>query len=146
VDFNEDKHLDVCQSIEVGLKQQYELQSELTDILCVFALDAAKTAIKQRCGYAKNEKVTDHPLAQGIIARRVFVGEERIGKINGLTFKEYHIQIDKIKRRVNRHSTDGQRAITSSSETTCDLARAQASSHHLMRTQIQLCLKTNTYR
>jgi hypothetical protein len=110
VDFNEDKHLDVCQSIEVGLKQQYELQSDLTDTLCVFALDAAKTAIKQRSGYAKNEKVTDHPLAQGVIAWCVFVGEERIGKINDLTLKEYLIQLDKIKRSVKRHSTDGQRA------------------------------------
>ena len=57
MDSNEDKHLDVCHSIEVGLKREYELQPELTDTLCVFALDAAKTSIKQRSGYAKNEKV-----------------------------------------------------------------------------------------
>ncbi len=110
MDFNNDEHLDVCQNIEVGLKQQYQQQADLTDTLCVFALDAAKTAIKQRFGYAKNEKVTEHPLAQGVIAWCVSVGEERIGKVNNLTLKDYLTQIDKIKRSVNRHSKDGQRA------------------------------------
>jgi hypothetical protein len=110
VDFNNDDYLDVCQNIEVGLKQLYELHADLTDTLCVFALDAAKTAVKQRFGYAKNEKVTDHPLAQGVIAWCVSVGEKRIGKMNNLTLKEYLNQVDKIKRSVKRHSTDGQRA------------------------------------
>jgi hypothetical protein len=110
VDFSNDDHLDVCQNIEVGLKEQYELNPDLTDTLCVFALDAAKTALKQRCGYAKNEKVTEHPLAQGVIAWCVFVGEQRIGKVNNLTLKEYLNQVDKIKRSVRRHSRDGQRA------------------------------------
>ncbi len=109
-DFNNDQHLDVCQNIEVGLKEQYELNPGLTDALCVFALEAGKIAIKQRSGYAKNEKVTDHPLAQGIIAWCVHVGEERIGKVNNLTLKDYLNRIDKIKRSVKRHSTDGQRA------------------------------------
>jgi hypothetical protein len=110
VDLNNDVHLDVCQNIEVGLKQQYELHADLTDTLCLFALDAAKTALKQRAGFAKNEKVTDHPLAQGVIAWCVFVGEERIGKVNDLTLKEYLNLIDKIKRSVKLHSADGQRA------------------------------------
>lgn len=106
----DDEHLDVCQNIEVGLKQQYELHADLTDKLCAFALDAGKTAIKQRSGFAKNEKITSHPLAQGIIAWCVLVGEERIGKVNNLTLKEYLNRIDKIKRSVNRHSTEGPRA------------------------------------
>lgn len=106
----DDKHLDVCQNIEVGLKEQYELHDELTDKLCAFALDAAKVAVKQQQGFAKNEKVTTHPLAQGIIAWCVTLGDERIGKINNLTLKEYLNRIDKIKRSVNRHSTDGPRA------------------------------------
>ena len=110
MDFEDDEYLDVCQNIEAGLKEQYELQSDLTDTLCIFALDAAKTAIKQRSGYAKNEKVTDHPLAQGVIAWCVFVGEQRIGKVNNLTLKDYLNLIDKIKRSVKRHSTDGERA------------------------------------
>ena len=110
MDFNDDEHIDVCQNLEVALKQQYELQSDLTDTLCIFALDAAKTAIKQRSGYAKNEKVTDHPLAQGVIAWCVSVGEERIGKVNNLALKDYLNRIDKIKRSVKRHSTDGERA------------------------------------
>ena len=110
MDFKNDEHLDVCQNIEVGLKQQYELNADLTDTLCIFALEAAKTALKQRFGYAKNEKLTDHPLAQGVIAWCVSVGEERIGKVNDLTLKDYLNLIDKIKRSVKRHSTDGQRA------------------------------------
>ena len=110
MNFNDDQQLDVCQNIEVGLKQQYELNPDLTDPLCVFALDAGKTAIKQRSGFSKNEKVTDHPLAQGIIAWCVIVDEERIGKVNDLTLKEYLNCIDKIKRSVKRHSADGQRA------------------------------------
>jgi hypothetical protein len=110
VDFNNDDHLDVCQNIEVVLKQQYERNPDLTDTLCVFPLDAAKTAVKQRYGYAKNEKITEHLLAQGVIAWCVSIGEERVGKVNDLTLKEYLNQVDKIKRSVKRHSTDGQRA------------------------------------
>ncbi len=106
----DDEHLDVCQNIEVGLKAQYEQHAELTDKLCAFALEAAKIAVKQHQGFAKNEKVTAHPLAQGIIAWCVKLGDERIGKINNLTLKEYLNRIDKIKRSVNRHSTDGPRA------------------------------------
>ena len=110
MDFNDDKHIDVCQNIEAGLKQQYELHAGLTDTLCIFALDAAKTAIKQHYGHGKNEKVSGHPLAQGVIEWCVSVGEERIGKVNDLTLQEYLIRIEKIKRSVKRHSTGGQRA------------------------------------
>lgn len=107
---DDDDHLDVCQNIEVGLKEQYELLPDLTDTLCIFALDAAKVAVKQHFGYAKNEKVSNHPLAQGVIEWCVSIGEERVGKINDLTLKEYLNRIDKIKRSVMRHSKDGQRA------------------------------------
>jgi predicted PolB exonuclease-like 3'-5' exonuclease len=110
VDLDNDEHLDVCQNIEVGLKEQYELHEDLTDTLCVFALEAAKTAVKQRFGYAKNEKVTDHPLAQGIIAWCVSVGVERVDKVNNLTLKDYLNRVDKIKRSVKRHSSMGSRA------------------------------------
>jgi len=110
VDFSNDEHLDVCQNIEVGLKAQYELHEDLTDTLCVFALEAAKTAVKQHFGFARNEKVTPHPLAQGIIAWCVGVGEERVGKVNDLTLKDYLNRVDKIKRSVKRHSSQGQRA------------------------------------
>lgn len=70
----DDAHLDVCQNIEAGLKEQYELHPDLTDKLCVF------------------------------------VGEERIGKVNDLTLKKYLNRVDKIKRSVNRHATEGPRA------------------------------------
>ena len=109
-DFNNDEHLDVCQNIEVGLKLQHEAHSALTDALCIFALDSAKTAIRKHFGFAKNERVSDHPLAKGIIDWCVAVGIERIEKINGLTLAEYVARIEKIKRSVIRHSTDGPRA------------------------------------
>ena len=58
--------------------------------MCIFALDSAKIAIKQQYGFAKSEKVTDHPLAMGIIDWCNAIGVERIGKINNLTLPERH--------------------------------------------------------
>ncbi|MDB5902955.1 MAG: hypothetical protein JWM26_1833 [Betaproteobacteria bacterium] len=109
MDLSDDDHLDVCQNIEAGLKQQYEHHADLTDAICIFALDNAKVAVRKRFGYAKNEKVTDHPLAQGVIAWCVNVGAERIGNINDLTLAEYIVRIEKIKRSVTRHSAYGVR-------------------------------------
>ena len=109
VDFNDDDHLDVCQNIEVGLKQQYEVHADLTDSICVFALENAKIAIRKECGFAKNEKVTDHLLAKGIINWCIAIGIERIGKVNNLTLAEYLARIEKIKRSVKRHSAYGAR-------------------------------------
>lgn len=106
-DVDEGKYLDVCQSIEVGLKMQYELHADLSDAMCVFALDNAKIALKKHFGYAKNEKVTDNPLAKGIIAWCVDTGVERVGQGNALSLKEYLGQIEKIKRSVVLHSDYG---------------------------------------
>lgn len=58
MDFNDDEHLDVCQNIEAGLKQLYERHADLTDAICLFALENAKIAIRKHCGFARNEKVT----------------------------------------------------------------------------------------
>jgi hypothetical protein len=109
VDFNDDKHLDVCQNIEVGLKEQYEKHAELTDSLCIFALESAKIAVRKQFGYAKNERVPDHPLTKGIIDWCVAIGVTRIGKINDLTLAEYITRIDKIRRSVKLHSEYGTR-------------------------------------
>lgn len=106
---DDDEHLDVCQNIEVGLKLQYERHADLTDSVCIFALENAKTAIRKHCGFPKNEKVTDHPLAKDIVEWCLAVGVERIGKINNLTLAEYIVQIEKIKRSVKRHSEYGAR-------------------------------------
>lgn len=106
---NDDKHLDVCQNIEVGIKQEYDLNPLLSDSLCVFALDNAKIAIKQRFGFAQNENVSAVEAAQGIIEWCVTVGVERIDKVNGLTLKEYVTLIEKIKRSVERHAKSGHR-------------------------------------
>lgn len=108
--FNDDKHLDVCQNIEYGLKHCYEINPRLTDTFCAFAIDNAKIAIKQQFGFAKNEHVTSAEDAQDVIDWCVTVGLERIGKINNLTLKEYVARLDKIKSSVVRHSNDGRRS------------------------------------
>ena len=108
-DFNDDKHIDVCQNLEVGLKAQYEQNPNLTDTQCMFALENAKIAIKKEFGYAKNEKVTKMPEAQGIIEWCVDIGKQRIDKVNNLTLKEYVNRIEKIIKSVNRHSKYGNR-------------------------------------
>ena len=110
MDFNDDEHIDVCQNIEVGLCEQYELHPELTDMKCVFALENAKVAIKKEFGYAKNERITTIEEVQGIISWCVALGLERIEKVNDLTLKEYIARIEKIRKSVKRHSSYGQRA------------------------------------
>jgi hypothetical protein len=107
--FEDDEHLDVCQNIEVGLVAAYERHPGLTDALCIFGLENAKTAVKQHFGFAKNERVTDHPLTKEIIEWCVEVGDRRIGKINDLTLQEYLARIEKIRRSVKRHSEYGSR-------------------------------------
>jgi hypothetical protein len=109
MDFEDDEHLDVCQNIEVGLKQVYERHADLTDTMCLFALENAKIAIRKHFGFARNEKVTDHPLAKDIVDWCVAVGVERIGKNNDLTLPEYVARIEKIRRSVKRHSEYGTR-------------------------------------
>lgn len=109
MDFGDDEHIDVCQNIEVGLKREYELHPEMSDILCVFALEGAKTAIKKHFGYARNEKACDHPLAKGIIEWCIAIGVERIGKVNDLTLQDFLTRIEKVKRSVKRHSAYGTR-------------------------------------
>jgi hypothetical protein len=109
MDFNDDEHIDVCQNIEVGLRQQYEKHPELTDAQCLLALDNAKIAIKKEFGYAKNERVTNMEQAQGIISWCVSIGLERIEKVNNLTLKEYIERIEKISKSVKRHSKYGTR-------------------------------------
>ena len=47
MNFNDDKYLDVCQTIEVGLKMAYEPDPGLTETKCVYALDRAKIAVKR---------------------------------------------------------------------------------------------------
>ena len=110
MNLNEDEHLDVCQSIEVGLCEQYELHPQLTDAQCIFALESAKIAIKKEFGYAKNEQVIAMEQTTGIISSCVAIGLERIDKVNNLTLKEYTNRLEKIRRSVKRHSKFGVRA------------------------------------
>jgi hypothetical protein len=107
---NDDKHIDVLQNIEIGIKLEYERNPRLTDSTCILALDSAKTAIKQRFGFAQNESVIKAEDAQGIIAWCVEVGLDRIGKASDLTLKEYVACLEKIKRSVDRHAGAGRRS------------------------------------
>lgn len=109
IDFNEDKHIDVCQNIELGLRREYDENPELTDTKCMFALDAAKVVIKQEFGFAKNQRVNRITGTEGIIDWCVDVGCARIDQANDLTLKEYIARLEKIKRSVKRHSAAGPR-------------------------------------
>ncbi|MGH8830079.1 MAG: hypothetical protein ACREXV_03195 [Polaromonas sp.] len=110
MDFNNDKHLDVCQNIEAGLKHEYERNPHLTDTLCILALENAKIAAKQQFGYAKNESVSGASDIQGVIEWCVAVACERVGKVNDLTLREFVARLEKIKRSVQLHSGAGSRS------------------------------------
>ena len=110
MDFNDDKHIDVCQNIEMGLKREYERRPHLTDSLCILALENAKIAAKQHYGYAKNESVSSASEIQGIIEWCVAIAHERVGKVNDLTLKEFIARIEKIRSSVELHSGAGSRS------------------------------------
>ncbi len=109
-EFNDDSHLDVCMDIELDLLREYQDTPELTDSICIFALENAAIAIKQQFGYAKNQRVSKDPRIQGIVERCTSLGLRRIGKINDLSLKDYLARLDKIRKSVIRHSSDGTRA------------------------------------
>src|SRR5258706_14067087 len=110
MDFNNDKHLDVCQHIEFGLTREYERSPHLTDALCILALENAKGGAKKPFGYAKNESVSGASEIQGIIEWCVAIASERVGKVNDLTLKEFIARLEKIKRSVELHSGAGNRS------------------------------------
>ncbi len=110
MDVDDDKHLDVCQNIEHGLKREYERIPRLTDSLCILALEFAKIAVKQQFGYAKNESVSSAVEIQGVIQWCVAVAAERVGKVNDLTLQEFIACLEKIKRSVKLHSGAGSRS------------------------------------
>jgi hypothetical protein len=110
MDFGDDKHIDVCQSIETGVKREYERNPHLTDTMTIFALESAKIAVKQHFGFAKNETVPSRPELDGIIKWCVALADERVGKVNDLTVRDFSARLDKIARSVRRHSQDGTRA------------------------------------
>jgi hypothetical protein len=108
--FNDDKYLDVCQNIEVGLKIEYERDGSLTDERCAYALERAKAAVKQRFGYGSNESSGVSPELQGIVDWCVTVAGERVNESSGPTLKEFLARIDKVTRSVRRHAHDGNRS------------------------------------
>jgi hypothetical protein len=108
--FNDDKYLDVCQNIEAGLKVEYERNGGLTDERCSYALERAKTAVKQRFGYGANESSSVSPELEGIVAWCVAVAAERVNESTGPTLKEFLALMDKVNRSIRRHARDGNRS------------------------------------
>ena len=110
MNFNDDKYLDICQAIEIGLKVEYERNPRLTDQRCSYALEKAKIAVKQRSGYAKNESASVDAELQGIVDWCVGVAGERVNESTGPTLKDFVSRIDKVNRSVRRHAQDGSRS------------------------------------
>ena len=109
MNFNDDKYLDVCQSIEVGLKMAYERNLGLTDEKCVYALERAKIAVKHRFGYGLNESSTVGPELQDVVDWCVQLAGDRVNDSTGPTLKEFLARVDKVGRSVKRHASDGSR-------------------------------------
>jgi hypothetical protein len=101
--------LDILQNIEAGLKRQYEFDPSLTDRKVSVFLENAKIAVKKAFGFAQNEKVSTDPEAQSIAEWCIAVANERIGKMEALTLKEFSACIDKVRRSVERHASYGVR-------------------------------------
>ena len=110
MNFGDDKYLDVCQNIEIGLKVAYERDSDLTDERCSFALERAKAAVKQHFGYGENESSSVKPELQGIVGWCVAVAAERVNESTGPTLKDFLARMDKVNRSVRRHARDGSRS------------------------------------
>ena len=110
MNFNEDKYLDVCQAIEIGLKAEYERSETLTDDRCAYALQRAKIAVKHRFGYGANESSHVSADLQGVVDWCVATAGERVNESTGPTLKEFLARIDKVTRSVQRHAKDGSRS------------------------------------
>lgn len=103
------RELSLCMAIETGLSAQYHLKPELTDALCIIALDNAIVAFKQQFGFASNETVLSRPVIDDIVSHVVNIGVDNVN-IDGLTLKDFVAVINKIKKSVTRHSAFGPRA------------------------------------
>ena len=110
MNFGDDKYLDVCQKLEIGLKVQYERNLQLTDERCAYALDRAKIAVKHRFGYGLNESGAVDSELQGIVDWCVQVAAERVNDATGPSVKEFLTRMDKVGRSVSRHAKYGNRS------------------------------------
>ena len=107
---NDDPFLDICHAIETGLKAEYEKNPKLTDERCLFALDRAKIAVKQRFGFAANESCRVDPDLQGVVEGCVELAAQRVNDEHGPTLREFIARVDKIGRSVRRHGRGGNRS------------------------------------
>jgi len=107
MDPKNDLQLSICEAIEARLRAEYEAIPELTDALCIVGLDNSIIAVKQKFGFAKNEKVLSHPAIDGIVAHVAAIAVDNIGKAGNLTLKDYVALVTTIKKSVVRHSAFG---------------------------------------
>ena len=108
--FEDDLFLQVCESIERELVQEYTANPKLTDARCMYALDQSKIAVKQAFGYAANESAQVDSDLIGILNRCVSVAMLYVNQPDGPTLKEFLARIEKVSRSVRRHSQDGARS------------------------------------
>ena len=105
----EQKTLFICQNIEFGLKQEYEKNSELSDLVCARALDYAKISCKHHFGFAKNESAPATEEMKGIVMLCIAISIKQVKELETLTLKEFISCIEKVRRSVLLHSQDGKR-------------------------------------
>lgn len=107
---DDDLFLDVCESIERELIQEYRSNPRLTDVRCAYALNRSKIAVKQAFGYSANESARVDSDLSGIQERCVYVARQYVNKPDGPTLKEFLARMEKISRSVLWHSQDGARS------------------------------------
>lgn len=107
---NNDQELALCEKVETWLSAKYSATPELTDALCMLALDNAVIALKHRFQFAKNETVHSHPLYDDIVASVVDIGVAAMSEPDGPTLKDFVHVIRKIRKSVVFHSANGPRA------------------------------------
>lgn len=107
---NSETELTLCNFIETDLSAIYEADPELTDGICIIALDNAIIALKQHYGFARNETVLQRPLIDLIVTSIVDIGVECIETMDDVVLKDFVAVVTKIRKSVQRHSAFGPRA------------------------------------
>ena len=105
----EENELAMLQGIESALVVEYDKNQDLTDLKVAHAVDHAKIAVKQMYGFAKKETVSDAEDIQGIILSCKEVGKKWIDENEEIDSREFCRLLDKVKRSIEKHSTQGLR-------------------------------------
>ena len=105
----EERELAMLRDIEFALVQEYEANQDLSDLKVAHAMDHAKVAVKQAYGFAQKQTVSDAEDIQGIITQCREVGKKWIDANEEVDAREFCRLLDKVKRSINRHATQGLR-------------------------------------